>query len=152
MRTVILTVFSFLFFINTASAQVSVQIDPKAWLREGPPNARVLAAFISMQNTGKKTLILKAVHGKDFDHVEMHKTIMQNGMARMIPQPRLVIKAGQTLKMQPGGIHIMLFKPKRAIKAGEQITLTLDFGKSGKKSISIPVRKGGKMMHHHHHN
>lgn len=141
-----------LFTGNVFAGDVVHVMDP--WLREGPPNARVLAAFMTLHNGGKESVHLKAASSTDFGTIELHRTVMENGMARMKPQQEIVVEAGKMVQLKPGDYHLMLFQAKKSFRAGDKLTITLDFGRHGKQDVVFTVRKGGSggmHMHEHQH-
>jgi copper(I)-binding protein len=64
-----------------------------------------------------------------------------NGVMKMRPLDKgLAIEPGKTLKLAPGGHHLMLFDLKSALKQGEQVPVTLEFEKAGKVKLSLDVQ------------
>jgi len=123
-----------------------------AWVREGPPTARVLGAFMTIRNSGDADDALRSVTSPQFERVEMHRTIMEDGMGRMVPQQEIAIPAAGQAVLEPGGYHLMLIRPRHALKAGDQVELTLEFASGQRIDLQLPVRKGGSgMMDHSHH-
>lgn len=109
-----------------------LQID-KAWVRAAPPGATMMAGYATVKNSGAKARTLRDVSGKDFDAIEIHKTVVEGGVSKMIYLETVDIAAGGTARFEPGGMHLMLFSPKRALKAGD--TLQLAFSCGGKKRL-----------------
>ncbi len=78
-------------------------------------------------------------------------------MMRMKALPDGVeIPAGGKISLAPGGLHLMLFGPKAAVKSGERIPLTLTFAKAGKVNVQLaaesrPAAKPTSMPDGHHH-
>ncbi len=95
------------------------------WIRAAPPGAMVLAGYMTLRNVGENEITIDKVSSPDFAMIEMHRTVVQNGMARMLPQDSLVIPAGGELRLQPGGLHLMMMQPRRALRAGDAIKLLL---------------------------
>jgi copper(I)-binding protein len=62
-----------------------------------------------------------------------------NGVMRMRRLPRLELPAGETVRLAPGGDHIMLLDIKRPLRVGERVPLVLTIERNGKKS-SIKVQ------------
>lgn len=104
-----------------------------AWVRAAPPGATMMAGYATVKNTGVKTRTLRDVSSKDFDAIEVHKTVIENNVSKMIYMETVDIAAGGTARFEPGGMHLMLFSPKRALKAGD--TLPLAFSCGGKKRL-----------------
>jgi copper(I)-binding protein len=53
----------------------------------------------------------------------------------------LEIPAGQTLRLEPGALHIMLLDLVRPLKAGAQYPLTLNFRDAGAVTVQVQVRE-----------
>jgi copper(I)-binding protein len=110
-----------------------------AWVREAPPGADVMAAYARLTNRGAKAITLEGASGPDFDSVEMHRTTMDKGTMRMLAEKSLRLAPGASTTFEPGGLHLMLFEPRRALKAGDKTTLTLQCGKTPTK-VEFSVR------------
>lgn len=104
-----------------------------AWVRAAPPGATMLAGYAMVKNTGAKARTLRDVSGKDFDAIEVHKTVVEGGVSKMVYLETVDVAAGGTASFEPGGMHLMLFNPKRALKAGDTLPLTFSCG--GKKRL-----------------
>jgi len=144
-----------LVFVFTSHADNSLNIS-QAWVQEGPPNARVLAGFMDIENMTPQDISIESASSDSFKHIEFHQTINENGMARMRQQKQLLIKSGSTLKLEYGGYHLMLIKPTSKLKAGDKITIQFILSNKQIKSIELMVKKPttvqeGHEHHHHHH-
>jgi hypothetical protein len=104
-----------------------------AWVRLAPPGASMMAGYATVKNTGAQTRTLREVSGKDFDSIEVHKTVVEGGVSKMVYLETVDVAAGGVARFEPGGMHLMLFNPKRALKAGD--TLQLAFSCGGKKRL-----------------
>ena len=70
----------------------------------------------------------------------------------------LTIEPGKTVKLAPGGYHLMMMDLKQPLKRGDKVPVTLEFEKAGKVTVSLDVggvgaqgpaggsSKGGKMQ------
>ena len=71
---------------------------------------------------------------------EMHETVNDNGVMRMLPQPNgFVIPAGGSVELKPGGKHIMLLDVAKPLAVGDTLTVTLKFEHAGPMQIRVPV-------------
>jgi copper(I)-binding protein len=52
---------------------------------------------------------------------------------------------GETVKLQPGGFHIMLLGLSQGLTAGSNVPLTLTFEKAGSVQVDVPVEAMGSM-------
>lgn len=116
--------------------------------RETPKGARAGAGFFAVTNTGSEADRLVAVTA-DFPRVEIHETIMEDGIARMQQIEGLVIEPGETVTLQPGGKHIMFMGLSETFDVGEEIPATLVFERAGAIAITFEVRPIADLMPKH---
>ncbi|MEJ2114609.1 MAG: copper chaperone PCu(A)C [Gammaproteobacteria bacterium] len=119
-----------------------------AWVREAPPNASAMAGYVTITNNSKQDHILTFAKSKQFNAVEIHRTIIKDGVAKMRRQDDLPIPAGGSLELKPGSYHLMLMSPKTTFKANDEITVTVclkldDDPKAEIKEVDIvmPIQK-----------
>ena len=55
----------------------------------------------------------------------------------------LSIEPGKTVKLAPGGYHLMLRDLKSPLKQGDQVPVTLEFEKAGKVKLTFDVQDVG---------
>lgn len=123
-----------------------------AWVREAPPNAKMLAAYLVIENHTSKPAILKGASSAAFTKVEIHKSMVKGGMASMAQQKALTIPAEGKVELKPGGYHLMLINPGTALKAGDKVSLTLEFANGSKSIVTAEVKRAmGKSEHEHEH-
>jgi hypothetical protein len=88
----------------------------------------------------------------DFDTAELHRTVVEDGVARMLPVPELTIPAGGSVLLEPGGLHLMLFDPVQPLQQGDSVTLVLHRDDDICLTLSAPVlRRTGEEDNHQHH-
>jgi copper(I)-binding protein len=73
--------------------------------------------------------------------VELHKTVMENGVMKMQPQESVEVPAHNKVEFKPGSLHIMLVNLKQDLKPGDRLELTLQFDKAGAKTIQVSVQE-----------
>lgn len=124
-----------------------------AWVPEAPPVASVMACYMQLINPTDKPVTINTLSSPGFEQVEIHRTVTEGGLARMVKQDSLIIPAKDTVIMAPGGLHIMLIKPRHAYRAGDKVTLRLQLADGEKLTIHAPVRRDSTMdnTHEHHH-
>lgn len=103
-----------------------------AWVRLPPPGAQIAAAFLTLES--EQALSLSSVSSPDAAAVEIHTMSMRNGVMEMRQLPALKLAAGEPVKLEPGGLHLMLINPKQGLKEGEKVPLVLTF-KKGKRVV-----------------
>lgn len=62
------------------------------------------------------------------------------GMTQMKPVSSIEIGPGKTVKLEPGGYHVMLIDMKKKLTVGEKFDVTLTFKSSGTKRVTAEVR------------
>lgn len=112
----------------------------RAWVREAPPGARVLAAYLEITNRGQVPRRLLAASSPDAEAVELHRSVLSRGLARMERMTSLSIEPGSTIRLEPGGLHLMVMEPARAFEQGDTLRLDLEFDKAETLRIEAPVR------------
>lgn len=55
----------------------------------------------------------------------------------------LTIDPGKTVKLAPGGYHLMMFDLKDPLKQGDTVPVTLKFEKAGEVKVSLAVQGVG---------
>jgi copper(I)-binding protein len=55
----------------------------------------------------------------------------------------LAIGPGKTVRLAPGGYHLMMLDIKSPLKQGDKVPVTLEFEKAGKVKLSLDVQAVG---------
>lgn len=110
-----------------------------AWVRTAPPDATVMAGFGKLGNPGHVDSALVSAASQDFGRVELHTMSMDGDVMRMRKVDRIEVKAGETVELKPGGLHLMLFEPKRDLPEGSEIPLTLTLACDSKVAATAKV-------------
>ena len=63
---------------------------------------------------------------------------------KMREVPPIAIAPGETVKLAPGGLHIMLLGLKQPLEKGARIPMTLRFEKAGSVEVQIAVEAAGQ--------
>ena len=109
------------------------------WSRPTAPGMSMGVAYLSITNHGKSADALVGASSPLADKVELHETSIVDGMARMRPLSEIVLPAGATVKIEPGGIHLMLVGLKAPLERGKTVPLVLDFRHAGRISVQLDV-------------
>jgi copper(I)-binding protein len=116
----------------------------QAWSRATPGGAKIGGGYLTIENKGSAPDRLIGGSGDIAGKVEVHEMTMKDGVMTMRPLDKgLVIEPGKTVKLAPGGYHLMLFDLKSPLKQGDKIPLTLEFEKAGKVTVSLDVQGVG---------
>jgi len=116
----------------------------QAWSRATPSGAKVAGGYLTVENKGSAADKLIGGSGDVAGRVEFHEMAMDGGVMKMRPLDQgLVIEPGKTVKLAPGGYHMMLMDLKTQLKQGDKVPLTLQFEKAGKVNVSLDVQGVG---------
>jgi copper(I)-binding protein len=111
-----------------------------AWSRSTPPGAKVGVIYFTLVNDTKKSDRLLKLSTPVASGVEVHRTEVLDGIARMREVAVLHVDAGQTLEFGPGGLHVMLTGLRRPLVAGAGFELTMLFEVAGPRRVRVEVR------------
>ncbi len=125
------------------------------WSRATPAGASVGAGYLVITNKGARSDRLLSFATDLSGQPEVHEMTNEGGVMKMRPLAKgLEIPAGATVKLEPGGYHLMLLKLKRPLVQGQRYKATLVFEKAGLIEVEFEVRAiGGNQkepMHKHH--
>lgn len=138
----LLTLAALLFVGLTVWAAEIARIEvADAWARPTIGQGKTSAAYMTIANKSDTGDLLKSARTPKAKSVELHQTTMgADGVMQMrkIEEP-VPIEAGASLVLKPGGTHLMLLGLEDALKAGEQLILTLEFANAGYIDVVVPV-------------
>lgn len=112
-----------------------------AWIREPAPGQSVLAGF--MELTAEQDASLVKASSPAFGRIELHEMKMQGDLMQMRQVQKIDLAKGKTVKLEPGGLHLMLYQPRQPLKAGDRVPLSLTVKRGGKTeevAVSAEVR------------
>ena len=122
------------------------------WLRATPHGARVAGGYMTITNNGREADRLTGGTLAQAGRFEVHEMTMVDNVMRMRQLAKgLEIKPGATVKLEPGGYHIMGLDLASGYTQGQTIKGTLVFEKAGTVAIEYTVGPiGGGSGHSHH--
>ena len=116
----------------------------QAWSRATPKGAKIGSGYLTIENKGSAPDRLVGISADIAGKVEVHEMAMNNGVMTMRPLDKgLTIDPGKTVKLAPGGYHLMMFDLKSPLKQGDKVPVTLEFEKAGKVQLSLDVQGVG---------
>jgi copper(I)-binding protein len=110
-----------------------------AWTRQ-VPGSDVAAVYLTVRNPSAKSITIVGVESPLASDAMIHETRTDRGQSQMRPHEHLVVPAGQSVKLQPGGLHIMLHGMKQTAAVGQTVPVTLLLSDGGKVSVAAVVR------------
>jgi len=116
-----------------------------AWARATAPGQKVAAGFLDL--TADADMVVVGGSSPVSKSLELHFMRMDNGVMEMRQMKEIALPKGQTVKLEPGGLHIMFIGMKNQIKAGDKVPVTLIVkgadGKEQKLAVEAEVRRPG---------
>jgi protein SCO1/2 len=99
------------------------------------------ALYFSASNRGSATdsIVAVEVPGAGVATMHEHQHDMATGNMRMVPVAAYPVGAGATLRLAPGGAHVMIEKPARAYTRGERFRLLVRFAHGGTIPAEVTV-------------
>jgi copper(I)-binding protein len=116
----------------------------QAWSRATPGGAKVAGGYLTIENKGSTPDRLIGGTVDLAAKVEVHEMATKNGVMTMRQlDSGLTIEPGKTVKLAPGGYHLMMLDLKSPLKKGDQLPVTLEFEKAGKVMVSFDIQGVG---------
>jgi hypothetical protein len=116
----------------------------QAWSRATPGGAKIGSGYLTIENKGSAPDRLISGAADVAGKVQLHEMATANGVMTMRPVDNgLTIDPGKTVKLAPGGYHLMLFDLKSPLKQGDKVPVTLEFEKAGKVNLTLDVQGVG---------
>lgn len=102
----------------------------------------ISAAFGTLSNTSEQPIALQKVviKGEVKATAELHQSIKEKGVVKMLPVDSITIPAKQSVELAPGGLHIMLINLQGPLEAGKTIALELTFDNGTILKIEAPIK------------
>jgi copper(I)-binding protein len=101
------------------------------------------AGFLAISNRGAAADRLVAASSPVARVTELHTHVRDGEVMRMRPVEEVEIPAGQTVTLQPGGLHLMLIGLNQPLRQGEAVPLTLRFARAGEVRVELVVEAAG---------
>jgi len=130
----------------TLPASASMGGPPKvkgAWARSTSMGQMNGAAYLVLQGTGTADRLVSASVPRSVAmSAELHRTVMgADGKMTMKHVAAVPVPANGTVRLEPGGYHVMLMELAKPLRAGSSFRLTLGF-RSGTVKVTVVVKRG----------
>ena len=104
------------------------------------PNAPVAGGFLTIVNSGTEDDRLVSASVDFAKDAQIHEMAMEGTVMKMRQLPDgLVIPAGETVVLEPGGYHLMFMGLSQPLVEGETVPVTLTFEKAGTITIDLHI-------------
>ncbi|MBY5699114.1 copper chaperone PCu(A)C [Rhizobium leguminosarum] len=104
------------------------------------PGQPVGGGFFTVKNNSQADDRLVSVSSPAAGEVQIHEMVTKDNVMRMRQlKDGIAIAAGETVKLEPGNLHLMFQKVKTPFKQGDTVPVTLTFEKAGKVDLVLQV-------------
>jgi copper(I)-binding protein len=109
------------------------------------------AGYLTLRNLGAAPDRLVAAESPAARVVELHTHIRDGEVMRMRPVDAIAVPPGATVRLEPGGLHLMLIGLARPLARGESVPVTLRFERGGSVELRLAVEAAGARAPGHPH-
>jgi len=106
------------------------------------PGQDKTVGYFTARNAGASDWVLTAARSDAARAIEIHTTLRDGDMVRMRRLHEVVIAAGETVRFEPGGKHLMLFG---VAELGDSLDVVLVARDGGEVQVRFRVTATGEM-------
>lgn len=141
-RTILIGITLLLLAGCTAESEPGTLEITQVWGRPMPAEMENGAFYMQLSNGTDTDEQLWAVSADICGQMQIHQTTMQDGVMSMaeVENGRLDIPAGETVTLEPGGLHIMCLNKSWALAEGETMALRLQFAQAGEVAVTAVIQ------------
>ena len=110
-----------------------------ASVRPSNPAWKLTSAHLAIANHDSVARALTGASSPLAGTIEIHETTVRDGMMSMNRVDRLVVPPGGTLRLAPGGSHLMLIDLVRDLRTGDRVPITLQFDDGSTHAVEATV-------------
>jgi hypothetical protein len=115
------------------------------WARATARPGMTGGGFMSITNRGPTPDALQSAACADAKSAELHRTVSQDGVMKMLPVKTLPLPPGKTVTLAPGGYHLMMIDLSKTLSPGQTTPCTLTFQHAGTLTVQLAVQSAGAM-------
>ncbi len=104
------------------------------------PGQVMAVAYLSLENRSPAPVTLTRITSPQFSSVEMHATIVDDGMAVMTSLDSITIAGQSSVDFAVGGRHLMLLAPHKALVPGDAVSLQIYYDQVGLLHLTAPMQ------------
>lgn len=116
----------------------------EGWVRLPPVSMPMLAGFGRIENDCAIPLEIVGASSPAFKDVSVHQTRIVDGVSRMRAVPVLRIAPDGSAVLEPGGMHLMLMRPRTPLEAGGVVVVEFTLKDGGVLRGDFEVRAAGE--------
>ena len=129
-------------FMLASCGQGDVLYADKAVVNLSPVEGNPSAGYMDLHG-GRVDVELVGVTSDDVLRMEMHETTEEDGMMSMAKLKSIPVPAGKTVKLEPGGKHLMIWGIGNGTKKRGLLKMTLIYSNDDRIEINAVIKKAG---------
>lgn len=103
------------------------------------PGGGPMAGYMRLGNHTDGVVRFVAAEAPQFGRIMIHRTVIENGRARMEHQSGgVTIAPGGAVEFESRGLHLMLMRPQDELSVGDTVDITLAFEGGGPAELKVP--------------
>ncbi|HSG16264.1 MAG TPA: copper chaperone PCu(A)C [Anaerolineae bacterium] len=124
----------------TAGDQDNVTVE-EAWGRPSPKSAANAAFYMAINNSSREDDTLTKASLDICGRTELHlSAIDDEGVMSMQQVQQIDIPAGESVVLEPGGLHVMCIDRQTELNSGDRLPITLSFAHAGEMAVEAEIR------------
>ena len=129
-------------FMLASCGQGDVLYADKAVVNLSPVDGNPSAGYMDLHG-GRVDVELVGVTSDDVLRMEMHETTEEDGMMSMAKLKSIPVPAGKTVKLEPGGKHLMIWGIGNGSKKRGLLSMILIYSNDDRIEINAVIKKAG---------
>lgn len=129
-------------FMLASCGQGDVLYADKAVVNLSPVDGNPSAGYMDLHG-GRVDVELVGVTSDDVLRMEMHETTEEDGMMSMAKLKSIPVPAGKTVKLEPGGKHLMIWGIGNGSKKRGLLNMILIYSNDDRIEINAVIKKAG---------
>ena len=114
----------------------------ETWGRPSPKSAANAAFYMVIDNSGREDDSLVMASLDICGRTELHlSTIDDDGVMSMRQVQQIEVPAGESIALEPGGLHVMCIDRQVELKPGDRVPMTLSFVNAGEVVVEAEIRE-----------
>lgn len=125
--------------VLVASTSAHSEVTAKdAWVRATVAQQKSTGAFFTLTSTTDARVV--AVSSPAAKIAEIHETRARDGVMSMRAVEAIDLPAGKAVRLEPGGLHVMLMALKSPVAQGDKVPIVLTVEERGGRRSTLEVR------------
>ncbi len=97
------------------------------------------AGYLTVENNSNQPIAIEKVTSPQFARVEIHETVIQDNVTRMVSLSPLIVERHSNIVFEPGGKHLMMSDPPQEIVPGLPVAVEFHYDTSGLLIVATTV-------------